>query len=240
MLLSRSLTTSKSWSMSAQTTSANRSNEPDVSDHVDHLVDGADRVRDRADVTVNSDPDHRHHRQAELEGVGDCDDLKQARLREPLHPLPDCWRREPDLRSQVGVGRAPIDLELPDDGPVDRVDARPAGSLALLGDRVATVDDDRLTGDVGGTGRGEPQHGARDLVGSWPTDRIGVRSPCSCFVRGLRSGSDPARAHGVDRDARAGHLDRDGARQSHHARLGSAVVGVRRTIAITGPVIDAR
>ena len=56
--------------------------------HVVDLVERGDRVGDRLERPAGPDADHRLPGEAELEGVGDRDDLHHPAVHEPLHALP--------------------------------------------------------------------------------------------------------------------------------------------------------
>ena len=66
--------------------------------------------RDAAEVALDLEADHRLAPEAERQRVGDRDDLHDAGLDEPLHPLADRGLGEPDLlrrASCTGAGRPP-------------------------------------------------------------------------------------------------------------------------------------
>ncbi len=71
------------------------------------------------------DADHRHPPVPELQRIGDGDDLHHAHLEQALHTLAHRGLRQAHGSAQPGVGRAPIGLEVLDDGPVDRVESGP-------------------------------------------------------------------------------------------------------------------
>ena len=61
---------------------------------------------------LDPDADHRLAREAELERVGDRDDLHDAGVGEPLHALAHGGLREPDDLADRGVGATSVLLEL--------------------------------------------------------------------------------------------------------------------------------
>ena len=79
------------------------------------LVELGERVGHRLERAGHPDADHRLAREAELQRVGDRDDLHHAAVDEPLHPLADRGLGEADHLADRGVGAAAVLLELLDD-----------------------------------------------------------------------------------------------------------------------------
>jgi hypothetical protein len=90
--------------------------------HVVDLVHGHELVGDRFELAHRLDPDHRLAGEAQLEGVGDRDDLHHAAVGEPLHPLPYGRLGQADHLADGGVGPAAVLLELLDNGLGDLVE----------------------------------------------------------------------------------------------------------------------
>ena len=88
------------------------------------------------DGAVDVDPDHRLAAEAELQRVGDRDDLHDAGVGEPLHPLAHGGLGEPDRLADRGVGAAAVLLQLLDDRLGDVVEhvvcPRPGGDLSAM------------------------------------------------------------------------------------------------------------
>ena len=89
-----------------------------------------ERVGHRLDGALDVDPDHRLPAEAELEGVGDGDDLHDPGLGEPLHPLAHGGLGEADRLADRGVGATAVLLQLLDDRLGDLVEdgALPRGA----------------------------------------------------------------------------------------------------------------
>ena len=74
------------------------------------LVERGERVGDLAGVAAGADADHRLAGEADLHRVGDADDLQDAGVEQPLHPLADGGLGQPDGGRRSGrrdAGRPP-------------------------------------------------------------------------------------------------------------------------------------
>ena len=111
-------------------------------------------VGDTFEVAGRPDADHRLSREAQLQGVGDSDDLHDARVEHALYPLPDRRLRQPHSLADRRVRPSPVLLQLLDDllGDVVEQWVRPVASrvprmvppaAAALPDQIAPT---RLSG----------------------------------------------------------------------------------------------
>ena len=71
-------------------------------------------------VALAADADHRHLVEAELERVGDTDDLEDAALDEPVRAGPDGRLRDAELGGDLGERPSAVGLEVLDDPLVER------------------------------------------------------------------------------------------------------------------------
>ena len=76
----------------------------------------------RAHVALDRDADHGLAGEAELQRVGDRDDLHDPRLAQALDPAAHRRLGQPDRLGDGAVGLAPVALQRLDDGPVGRVE----------------------------------------------------------------------------------------------------------------------
>ena len=76
------------------------------------FVDLGQLVGDRLDVAGHRDRDHRLPGQADLHRIGDRDDLHDAGVDQPLHPLAHRRLGQPDRLADRGVRAAPVLLQL--------------------------------------------------------------------------------------------------------------------------------
>src|SRR5262245_36033527 len=70
-------------------------------------------------VALAADTDHRHLLEAELERVGDADDLEDAALDEAVRARPDRSLAHAELGGDLGVGATAVSLEVLDDPLVE-------------------------------------------------------------------------------------------------------------------------
>ena len=109
--------------MSSQTVSISRSYEPggddDVVDlgHLGQVLGDLDQL-----VALAADADHRHLVEAELERVGDADDLEDPPLDQPVGPGPDGGLGHAEVGGDLGERPAAVGLEVLDDPLVERRD----------------------------------------------------------------------------------------------------------------------
>ena len=96
----------------------------DFGDHVEraggqhHVVDRRQLrqlLRQFDAVARAADADHRLPGEAELHRIGDRDDLHDARVDQPLHPLAHRRLRKPDRLADPGIGPPPVLLQFLDD-----------------------------------------------------------------------------------------------------------------------------
>ena len=90
-------------------------------------------VGDRLERAADPDADHRLPGEAELERVGDRDDLHHAAVDQPLDALPDRGLGQADHLADGGVRAPTVLLELLDDrlGDVVEVERRRSGFLVM-------------------------------------------------------------------------------------------------------------
>src|SRR5882724_4861866 len=98
-----------------------------------------------------------------------------------------------------------------------------SGTFVFLED-VAAVDDQNLSGDVGGLEGGEEANRGGDLVGRASAAEGGMKGG-DFFGGGGGGGGDPAGRGAVDGDAVAGGFDGDGAHHAVHGGFRGAVRG---------------
>jgi hypothetical protein len=97
-----------------------------------HVVDRGDLrepVRGVLQLRRCAQADHRLAGEAQLERVGDRDDLHHARVQQPLHPLAHGRLGQPHRAADRGVGPATVLLQLLDDPLGDVVEQRVLGTL---------------------------------------------------------------------------------------------------------------
>ena len=82
------------------------------------------RVGDRLQRALDPDADHRLAGEAELERVGDRDDLHDAGVEQPLDPLADRGLGQADDLADGCVGTPAVLLQLLDDGLRDVIEVR--------------------------------------------------------------------------------------------------------------------
>ena len=113
--------------MSSQTTSIEDVVRAGRHDQVGDLGEGGDRLGDLQEpVGLAADADHRLLVEAELERIGDADDLEDAPLDQAVGPGPDGRLGDAEVGGDPGEGPAPVLLEVLDDPLVELgdVDAR--------------------------------------------------------------------------------------------------------------------
>ena len=112
--------------------------------------DRTDGLRDLGRVAAHLDAHHRLAGEAELHRVGHRDDLHDAGLLQLLNPLAHGRLAEAHGLADLGVGAAPVLLELLDDRFRDRVEgerARPGGHGSIV--TVALPSDKRIRTEIG-------------------------------------------------------------------------------------------
>ena len=87
------------------------------------------RLGDHGSVPLGADADHGLAAEADLERVGDGDDLHHAGVQQPLHPLPDGGLRQPDGLPDGRVWTSTVLLQLLDD-PLRQLVEHEAGPVA--------------------------------------------------------------------------------------------------------------
>ena len=153
------------------------------------LVQRGERVGDRLERPRDPDPDHRLAGEAELERVGDRDDLHDAAVDQALHALAHRGLGQADHLADGGVRASAVLLQLLDDRLGDVVE-RDGGALAACGSCAAWFQ--------GRAGRSKIllETHARDFVAKrFRTDRIPCGVPGAFDrIRAIRTAT-PRRAH---------------------------------------------
>jgi hypothetical protein len=97
--------------------------------HVVHLLDGRHRLGHRLQLTLDDDADHGLAREPELQRIGDRHDLHHAGGDELFDAVLHSGLGEPDGLSDVGIGAAPVGLQLFDDRLGGGVDDHAGGGI---------------------------------------------------------------------------------------------------------------